>query len=374
MPPRNQESGLSCLLERLSLLDIEGYRFKKALGGGKMSTTTLYEDASRKKVVIKFWFAPTPQQLEEAQREAEALKWLPRWARYHRVFPLRQVDELPVYYLGTSYVEGEPLEVILKNRPPPWPSEEALVLVRRIAEALAPAHSMSFVHADLHPGNIIVSGPEATGHRGSDNYDSQIRVIDYGVAVSRIKALCGESQGLDRFRHFGAVAAWSPEFLQNPQEITPEHDIWAMGSLLYRLVTGDEPFKQAGRTFADLHAAVMQGNWDVDRLANSKVPERIVWLIRCMLVTDPRSRIGVGDFVALCWDYSDGTWEEFTQRFSDVNTQAYYRLFKGDLEGCPHCQRIVHFDGVMCCACGYRCEPYDRIGLRMAMGMDWPLA
>jgi hypothetical protein len=131
---------------------------------------------------------------------------------------------LPYYVM--DLVKGEALDAVIKRRKQ-LPPAEAAALVGAIAEAMAHAHANGIVHRDLKPKNVIL----AEGGRPI--------VIDFGLAVI--------AESTERITRTGVLVG-SPHFMSPEQAagdpITPATDVWAIGSLLYALLTGKLPFER----------------------------------------------------------------------------------------------------------------------------------
>src|SRR5215210_5707290 len=132
-------------------------------------------------------------------------------------------------FLTMELLEGETLAQRLR-RSGPMSTEEALPVARQIAEALQAAHQAGIVHRDLKPGNVVL-----TEHRGT----ARAVVTDFGLA--RLES--GED-AMTLTAHAGVVgtpAYLAPEQVEG-KEITGAVDIYALGIVLYEMLTGTVPF------------------------------------------------------------------------------------------------------------------------------------
>ncbi|MFO0808014.1 MAG: serine/threonine-protein kinase [Gemmataceae bacterium] len=130
-------------------------------------------------------------------------------------------------FLALEFVDGPSLHARLANGP--LPPREAADLVRQIAEAVAHAHAHGIVHRDLKPHNVLV-GP-----------DGRPRVTDFGLA-KRLDAdggLTGTGQIL------GTPQFMAPEQASGSKDVGPAADVYALGAVLYALLTGRPPFQAA---------------------------------------------------------------------------------------------------------------------------------
>lgn len=127
--------------------------------------------------------------------------------------------------LVMQLVDGEPLADRIAMGPMPW--QEAVRIGQRVARVLEQAHSRSVVHRDITPDNIIVNGDRVT-------------VLDFGIA-----ARVGEPDEDSTGASFGTPAYVAPERLDG----TPAQaatDIYALGVVLFEMITGRVPFKVGG--------------------------------------------------------------------------------------------------------------------------------
>src|SRR5262245_7878743 len=217
------------------------YELRALLGRGGMGTIYLAHDPHLDRLVaLKI---PRP-------REEDLLVWRKRFQTEARaaatllhpnicpVFEVGEVDARP--YLTMAYIEGETLAARLRRVGPP-PIPEALALVRAVAGALAEAHDRGIVHRDLKPANVLID------RRG------QPVVMDFGLA------LCTGATDESRLTKSG-VAVGTPSYMPPEQAagdqdaVGPPADVYALGVILYELVTGRLPFQ--GRTFGKLLAQV----------------------------------------------------------------------------------------------------------------------
>jgi tetratricopeptide (TPR) repeat protein/tRNA A-37 threonylcarbamoyl transferase component Bud32 len=133
------------------------------------------------------------------------------------------------HFFSMSYVAGGSLAASVKDGP--LPPREAAALVRTVAEAVAYAHGRGIIHRDLKPANILLSE------------GGQPQVTDFGLA----KRLAADSHLTGTGQVMGTPSYMPPEQAQGRvQEIAPTSDVYALGAILYCLLTGRPPFQAAG--------------------------------------------------------------------------------------------------------------------------------
>ncbi len=133
-------------------------------------------------------------------------------------------EEGKTLYLTMEYVRGEDLKSLL-HRMKTLPVGTALSIAHQIAEGLGEAHKLGIVHRDLKPGNIMI------------DKDGQAKVMDFGIARSLLgKGLTGEGAII------GTPEYMSPEQVEG-KEADQRADIYALGIILFEMVTGRLPFE-----------------------------------------------------------------------------------------------------------------------------------
>ena len=229
-------------------------------------------------------FASDPDRLARFQREAQVLASLnhPNIAQIHGI---EESDDTRALVL--ELVEGPTLADRISKGP--IPLDEALPIAKQIAEALEAAHEAGVIHRDLKPANVKVKD------------DGTVKVLDFGLAkafqpdasdpnlsdASTVTVAATETGVI-----LGTIGYMSPEQARG-KPVDKRADIWAFGTVLYEMLTGQEPF--AGDTVSDTLAAVLRAEADWDALP-TKIPARLNQLVRRCLEKDPRQRVrDIGD-------------------------------------------------------------------------------
>jgi eukaryotic-like serine/threonine-protein kinase len=158
--------------------------------------------------------------------------------------PIYEVgDDGPICYIAAGYCEGPTLSKWLKEQSSQLPWEEAAELVARLADAAAHAHARGIVHRDIKPANVLLAPAEA-GSSGATPLFGQLVVpclTDFGLA--RLI----DDDASDRTRTgtmLGTPAYMAPEQADGlMQEVGPATDVYALGAILYELLTGRAPFR-----------------------------------------------------------------------------------------------------------------------------------
>ena len=185
-------------------------------------------------------------------------------------------------YIAMELVEGSTLRVVAGQG---LPLGRALAMARQIAEALAVAHAAQIVHRDIKPDNVMVRP------------DGYIELLDFGLARLRADAVRAGMTGVtgpvtEAGMILGTVAYMAPEQARG-EAVNPEADVFALGVLLYELVTGRHPFA-AGSQMGTLHA-VLRDNPEPPIRLNPELPRAIDQLILESLQKDPRLRPGASE-------------------------------------------------------------------------------
>jgi len=203
---------------------IGNYEILEPIGGGAMGEVYKARDQRLGRVVaLKFLPADLtrdPSARQRFLREAQAVAQLD----HPNVATIYETGETEGgrIFLVLAFYEGETLQQKLEKGP--LPLAEALEIARQIARGLAAAHHRQIVHRDIKPANVMVLS------------DGTVKLLDFGLAK-----LAGATTVTRLGSSPGTPAYKSPEQTQG-KKIDSRSDLWALGVVLYEMVTGRLPF------------------------------------------------------------------------------------------------------------------------------------
>jgi eukaryotic-like serine/threonine-protein kinase len=179
-------------------------------------------------------------QLERFRREIQTARKVTH-RNVCRIFDLgvERVGNSKRFFLTMELLDGSSLAGALRNGRRYTPIE-ALPIVAQIAEGLQAAHDAGVVHRDLKPANIMLVAP-STSEVNPPNTVPRTVITDFGLAVSHEHTRLTRSDEL-----VGTPAYMAPEQAE-PGEITAAADIYALGLIMYEMLSGERPFA-AGAT------------------------------------------------------------------------------------------------------------------------------
>jgi Protein kinase domain len=158
------------------------------------------------------------------------------------------------------------------------PLQDALAIARRIAAPLAVAHERGVVHRDLKPDNVFLIRDHETGRMDA------VKLLDFGIAKLENAAGCRTTAGLI----LGTPAYMSPEQCRGTGDCDHRADLYALGCILFEMLTGQPPFGR-GTASGDLLAAhIAMPPPDVTRFVT--VPSDIARLVARLLAKNPDDR------------------------------------------------------------------------------------
>jgi serine/threonine-protein kinase len=196
-----------------------------------------------------------------------------------KVFDVGVEDGHP--YLAMERLEGRDLGDELRARGA-LPVEEAVDCVLQALDAVNEAHALGIVHRDLKPSNLFLA-QRADGSR-------IVKVLDFGIAKASSDDLGLESIDQTASDAFvGSPMFAAPEQLRGRDAVDARTDIWALGVVLYLLITGRPPF--AGESVSALFAAILSDDPAPMRAARSDVPDALEALVRRCLARNPADRL-----------------------------------------------------------------------------------
>ncbi len=235
---------------------IEGYELVRVLArGGQGIVFEAIQISTRQKVAIKVLadgaFASRSAR-QRFQREVAVAARL-KHRNIVKIYDSGQTAEGQLYYV-MDYVRGEPLHRYVRNHD--LSIEEVLALFAQVCDAVRYAHERGIVHRDLKPSNILVTS------------DGTVQVLDFGMA----KVLAGGDSVVSLTQELlGTLPYMAPEQVRGrPDEIDARCDIYALGVVLYELLTGAYPYPVAGNlrdvltNIAEMPPAPLSQQWKPD--------------------------------------------------------------------------------------------------------------
>lgn len=235
--------------------------------------------------VISSELATKGNAADRFQREAEILKQFshPNIVRFYAYGRFQKRT-----YLAMEFIPGKPLDRILAKREMlPW--EEVVTLGIQLAEALHYAHQKGVVHRDLKPSNLMITDAGV------------LKLTDFGIAKDLdATALTGTGRTL------GTAAYMAPEQIRGTPAVSHKTDLYALGAVLYEMLTGRTPF-QGKSAMILMHAHLSE---PAPRVSSKipDVPRLLDDLIHKLLAKEPADRP---------WDAAD-----VSHRLSEIQKKA----------------------------------------------------
>lgn len=253
---------------------VGSYEIREEIGGGGMSTVyRAYQPSMDRDVALKFikkTIAGDKNAVQRFQREARLVARL----EHPHILPVYDFDgghDPP--YIVMRYLHGGTLKEIIKHGPLPW--DEVSYLWRQVGSALDYAHRQGVVHRDVKPSNIMV------------DWDGNAFVTDFGIARMTVEGSTGTS-----ITATGAVVGtpdyMSPEQAMGESDIDHRADIYALGVILFEMLTGELPYisnSLVGMLFMHIQDPIPSV---VER--NPDLPLAVDEVIRCVLAKDRAER------------------------------------------------------------------------------------
>jgi serine/threonine protein kinase len=225
------------------------YRVDRVLGEGGMGVVVAATDLQlERQVAIKFLLPEYAQHHEASQRFLREARAAVKIKSEHvaRVIDVGTMEN-GAPYMVMEHLEGRDLAAVLDERRM-LPVEEAVAHVLEACDAIAEAHSVGIVHRDLKPANLFL----AQQPDGS----ARIKVLDFGISKAIVTSSTGIDPSLTRTSSMmGSPLYMSPEQMKSAKDVDPRTDVWALGVILYELLTGEPPF--VAESIPELSAKVL---------------------------------------------------------------------------------------------------------------------
>lgn len=271
--------------------EVPGYEIVKEIGRGGMGVVYLARQVRLNRMVaLKMILAGTAageQELERFRQEAETV------ARFQHasIVQVFEVGECAVGagtscpYMVLELCSGGSLAALLDGTP--WPAEEAAHLIEMLARTVHAAHQAGIVHRDLKPANVLLSMTSEGQTAVEEDFpflssalgaSCAAKITDFGLA-KRINDERGRTQS-------GAILG-TPEYMAPEQAagkikaIGPLADVYALGAILYELLTGRPPLR--GDTILDTLVMVMEQEPTPPRMRHPTVPRKLeIICLKCL--------------------------------------------------------------------------------------------
>ncbi|KXZ14903.1 serine/threonine protein kinase [Bacillus nakamurai] len=246
------------------------YHILRPIGGGGMANVYLAEDIILEREVaikvLRFDFVNDNDFIRRFRREAQSASSLD----HPNIVSIYDIgEEGDIYYIVMEYVEGMTLKEYITTHGPLHP-KEALSIMEQIVSAIAHAHHNHIVHRDIKPHNILI---DHMGH---------IKVTDFGIATALSSTTITHTNSV-----LGSVHYLSPEQARGGLA-TKKSDIYALGIVLFELLTGKIPFD--GESAVSIALKHLQTETPSAKKWNPSIPQSVENIILKATAKDPFHR------------------------------------------------------------------------------------
>lgn len=248
------------------------FQILKKIGEGAMGAVYKARQISyNREVALKVLFphvANNPKLVERLYREGQVMNQL---EHPNIVHAYAQDEDQGYHFIAMEFVDGESLQKWL-NRLGRLELADALNIALTVARALGHAHDQGLVHRDIKPDNVLITR------------QGLVKVADFGMVKT-----ADDAMHLTQTGHAVGTPWYMPlEQAKNAKDVDGRCDIYALGCVLYCMLTGNPPF--VGRTIVEVIQAKEGGTFATARSANPDVPERLDLILAKMTAKQARYR------------------------------------------------------------------------------------
>lgn len=251
---------------------IDGYRIDQLLGEGGMAQVYRAVDERLTRYVALKVIQPAVQ-IDDSyrarfEREARAIAQL----QHPNIVSIYRFGEVSQrLYMAMEYVDGADLHWVLQDYARDkelLPPDDALMVLSQAAQALDYAHSKGVIHRDIKPANIMM------------DRSGRVVLTDFGLALISLEGTKGEV--------FGTPQYIAPEQAVNSAGATAQSDQYALGVILYEILTGSVPF--GGKSAMHIALAHMTEPLPDPRTRNPDLHPALVDVLQRVLAKEPTAR------------------------------------------------------------------------------------
>jgi len=283
--PRSAE-----VIEGLAVGDLllDKYRIERIIGVGGMGVVVAAQHIHlKKRVAVKLLQPEAGLNTENLSRFIREAQLVARMQSEHvaRMLDVGTLDS-GIPYMVMEYLEGKDLFDWLEERGP-LPVKQAVGFILQACEGIAEAHDLGIVHRDLKPANLfcaMCAGGEI-----------MIKVLDFGI--SKVMDAGSHELGVELTQMhavLGSPPYMSPEQTWSTRDVDSRTDIWALGVILYELLTRSLPF--SGRTELDMRMKIATQPPSSLRHRHPEIPQELERVVLKCLEKDRDDRYPtVGD-------------------------------------------------------------------------------
>jgi eukaryotic-like serine/threonine-protein kinase len=211
---------------------LANYRLERSLGQGGMAQVYFgWDESLQRPVAVKLLASRYRQDDTYARRFVQEARAIATWRHDHIVQVYYAGAEDGLSYYVMEYIDGLDLSRLLAQQAGQGkrlPDTEVVRIGRAVAAALDYAHARQVIHRDVKPANIMIAG------------DGRIVLTDFGLALDAHTGTIGET--------FGSPHYIAPEQARNSAQAVPQSDLYALGVILYEMLTGSPPFDDPSAT------------------------------------------------------------------------------------------------------------------------------
>jgi serine/threonine-protein kinase len=285
------------------------YRIDRILGAGGMgvvcAATHMHLD---QRVALKFMLPEGlahPSLVERFSREARAAVRL-KSDHVARVLDVGTLESGSPYMV-MEFLEGNDLGTLVEQSGR-FPIETAVDFVLQACDAVAEAHSLGIVHRDLKPRNLFLTQ--------RNDGRALVKVLDFGIS----KMSTGSDLSLTRTTEvIGSPNYMSPEQLKSAKSVDERSDIWALGIILYELLTGTVPF--VAESVTQLTAMVLTDEPRPPDKIRPEVPAPLVRIVLHCLEKEPAKRFSnVGELAVELARFAPHDTRELADRIRRISS------------------------------------------------------
>ena len=246
------------------------YKLLDMIGGGGMSNVYLAHDMILDRDVamkiLRYDFSNQEELHRRFQREALSATSL----THPNIVNIYDVGEDgDIHYIVMEYVKGETLKEYIQSNSPISPNR-CITIMKQLTSAIANAHNNNIVHRDVKPQNILL------------DEEGKVKITDFGIAMTLSATSYTQTNSV-----LGTVHYLSPEQARGGTA-TKQSDIYALGIVLFELLTGELPF--SGESAVSIALKHLQSETPSIRAILPSIPQSLENVVIKATSKDPRDR------------------------------------------------------------------------------------